>query len=129
MIKVFLTGKIAIASLVIVFALSACALQTDKAESALLAAESESARAEIVAIINQSFGGKNIPIAKDVFQHSSRLLLGSTVVTSPKGVKIIPAHNNIAIVFELFKQGDRCLLRRIDNSQEWQLQTKECFKR
>ena len=109
--------------------LSACSSQAHEKEAALLPANSEQARAEIIALISQSFGGKKIPISADVFQHSSRLLLGKSAVTSPEGVNVIRADKEAAIVFELVKQGDNCLLRRTNNTQEWLLKTTRCFKR
>jgi len=129
MIKVFLKEKKAIVSSILAFALSACASQAHEKEAALLPANSTEARAEIIELISQSLGGKIIPIAEDVFQHSNRLLLGKTAVTSPEGVKVVRSDTEAALVFELVKQGDTCLLRRMNTVQEWQLKTKRCFKR
>ena len=128
-INTFFRKKKAIASSILAFSLCACASQAHEKEAALLLANSAQARAEIIKVVSQSFGGKNIPIAKDVFQHSSRLLIGKAAITSPEGIKIIRSDKDAAIVFELVKQGDDCLLRRINNAQEWQLKTKRCFKR
>ena len=36
---------------------------------------------------------------------------------------------NPELVFELVKQGDTCLLRRLDTMKTWSLKTKLCFKR
>ena len=109
--------------------LCACSLQAHEQEAALLPADSKQARAEIIALVNQSLGGKNIAIAEDVFQHSSRLLLGRSAVTSPEGIKIYRSDKAPALVFELIKQDGNCLLRRTDTTQEWQLITKRCFAR
>ena len=114
---------------ILVFSLCACSLQANEKQAALLPANNVQARAEIIKLVSQSLGGKKIPIAEDVFQHSSRLLLGKTTVISPKGVKVIRSDKGVALVFELVKQGDNCLLRRIDNAQEWLLATKNCIKR
>ena len=127
MIKVLFREKKAIVPSIFAFALCACTSQAHEKEAALLPANSEQARAEIIELISQSFGGKKIPIAEDVFQHSSRLLLGKTAVTSPEGIKVLRADKEAAIVFELVKQDDNCLLRRINSSQEWKLKTKKCF--
>lgn len=110
-------------------ALCACAIQANEKEAALLTPNSELARIEIITLISESMGGKKIPIAKDIFQKTSRLLLGKTPVTSPDGINIIRTDNEVAIVFELLKQGDNCLLKRINTSQEWTLTTKSCVKR
>ncbi len=115
--------------LVSAFAMGACSIHANEKHAALLPAESGQERAEIIALVSQSLGGKNIPIANDVFQHSSRLLLGKSAVTSPEGLEVFRANKGNALVFELVKQGDYCLLRRLDNAQEWQLTTKRCFKR
>lgn len=106
--------------------LSACALQAQEKKPALLPANSEQARTEIITLISESFEGKKIPIAQDVFQQTSRLILGKTALTSPEGIKIVRADNNVAIVFELLKQGQQCILRRVNNSQEWLLKTSLC---
>jgi hypothetical protein len=111
-----------------VIVISACTSQVYEKNSALLPADSAQARTEIIKLVSQSLGGKKIAIAKDVFQHSSRLLLGKTAVTSPVGINVIRSDQVSAIVFELIKQGDNCLLRRINTTQEWQLKTKNCFK-
>lgn len=110
-------------------ALSACAAQAHEKAAALLPVDSTQARAEIIELISQSFGGKKIPIAKNVFQDSSRLLLGRAGVTSPQGIKVISSDKEAALVFELVKQGENCLLRRANTKQEWLLETKRCFKR
>ena len=127
--KIFFREKKTIALSTLILVLSACSSQAHEKEVALLPVNSAQARAEIIELVSQSFGGKNIPIAEDVFQHSSRLLIGKTAVTSPEGIKIFGSDKETAIVFELVKQGDNCLLRRINNAQEWQLKTKRCFKR
>jgi hypothetical protein len=121
--------KQTLAFYIFIFGLCACSSQAHEKEAALLPADSAQARAEIIEVVSQSFGGKKIPIAGNVFQHSSRLLLGKATVTSPEGIKIIRPDTETAIVFELVKQGDNCLLRRLNNAQEWQLKTKQCFKR
>lgn len=128
-IKILFRKKKAIVSSVFAFILCACTSQAHEKEAALLPANSEQARAEIIKLISQSLGGKHIPIAEDVFQHSSRLLLGKTAVTSPEGIKVLRADKEVTIVFDLVKQDDNCLLRRINSSQEWPLKTKKCFKR
>jgi hypothetical protein len=108
--------------------LCACASQAQNEEAALLPANSTQARAEIIKLISQSLGGKNIPVALDVFQHSSKLLLGKVGVTSPSGIKVLDADKHTALVFELVKQGEDCLLIRKNTSQKWKLKTTSCFK-
>jgi len=121
--------KTAVALSLLAFSLSACSLHTHQKEAALLPANSEQARTEIVDIISQSLGGKKVPIARDVFQHSSRLLLGKAAVTSPEGIKVLRTNERAALVFELIKQNENCLLRRLNNAQEWPLKTKRCINR
>ena len=125
--KLFCSAKQTLVLTMLLLTLCTCALQAHEKVPALLPENSNQARAEIIDIISQSLGGKKIPIAKDVFQHSSRLLLGKAAVYSPAGVKIIPSNNKSALVYELIKQGSNCILRRTDNAQEWQLITKDCF--
>lgn len=107
--------------------LSACSLQATESAPALLPDNSSEARAEIVAVVSNALAGKQVPIAKDVFQDSSRLLLIAAPVTSPNGVKVYDKAIKPALVFELMKQGDVCLLRRDDTAQEWPLKTKSCY--
>ncbi len=112
--------------------LFACSLQahesSHKKEPALLPADSKAARTEIIALVSQSLGRKNIAIADNVFQQSSRLLLGKTAITSPAGIRVYPDNITTAlIIFELVKQESNCLLRRTDTEQTWQLMTKRCF--
>ena len=59
--------------LMIGFALSACASQAHEKEAALLPVDSTQARAEIIELISQSFGGKKIPIAKNIFRALKQL--------------------------------------------------------
>ncbi len=114
---------------VFVISLCACSLQARETHAALLPTDSDEIRAEIIALVSQSLGGKTIPIAKDVFQQSSRLLLGKSAINSPEGVNVFRADEGRALVFELVKQGENCLLRRLDNGQEWQLTSLRCYKR
>jgi hypothetical protein len=109
--------------------LSACALQADESVPALLPENSNAARAEIVAVVSSALAGKKIPITQDVFQQTSRLLLTTPSVTSPQGVNVYSKQIKPALVFELRKIGDNCLLKRLDSGQEWPLKTTSCFKR
>jgi len=121
--------KTAVVLSLLAFSLPACSVKTPQKEAALLPPNSEQARAEIIDIISQSLGGKKVPIARDVFQHSSRLLLGKAAVTSPEGIKVLRTNERAALVFELIKQNENCLLRRLNNAQEWPLKTKRCISR
>lgn len=116
-------------ALLMIGSLGACSLQAHEQKAALLPSDSKQARAEIVALVSQSLGGKNIAIAEDVFQETSRLLLGKSAITSPEGVNVFRADETVALVFELVKQGDNCLLRRTDTAQEWSLTTTRCYVR
>jgi hypothetical protein len=109
--------------------LSACALQAEESVPALLPENSNAARAEIVAVVSSALAGKKIPITQDVFQQTSRLLLTTPSVTSPQGVNVYSKQIKPALVFELRKIGDNCLLKRLDSGQEWPLKTTSCFKR
>ncbi|QBG37271.1 hypothetical protein [Litorilituus sediminis] len=107
--------------------LAACSIRAHESVAALLPENSSEARAEIVATVSKALGGKQVPIAQDVFQESSKLLLTAAPVSSPSGVKVLPKEAKKALVFELRKQGDNCLLKRADTQQEWPLQTKLCI--
>jgi len=109
--------------------LSACSLRANESVAALLPENSSAARAEIVETVSKALGGKKVPIAQDVFQESSKLLLASAPVTSPAGVKVISKQAKQALVFELRKQGDNCILKRLDTEQEWLLKTKLCIEK
>jgi len=109
--------------------LSACSSNAVEAVPAILPSDSAAARAEIIDIVSQALGGKRIPIAQDVFQESSRLLLGPKPVVAPNGIPVYDSNNTSALVFELMKQGESCLLRRLDTMQTWSLKTTLCFKR
>lgn len=109
--------------------LSACSLQAHERQNALLPSNSKQARTEIVKLVSQSLGGQKNAITEDVFQHSSRLLLGKKSVMSPGGVKIYGADKTFVLIFELAKENGNCLLIRKDTKQEWQLITKRCFTR
>ena len=109
--------------------LSACSIQANESVSAILPSNSDEARTEIVSVVNLALGGKKVPIAQDVFQESSRLLLTVSPVISPNGVKVYSKKIQPALVFELRKQGDTCLLKRLETEQEWILKTKSCVKR
>lgn len=106
----------------------ACASQPFEKEPALLLGDDQQALKEVIDLVKESLGGKNIPIAKNVFQDSPRLLLGKAEVSSTNGVKITPSSIEAAIVFELVKQGNNCLLRRLNTDQEWTLATTSCVK-
>jgi hypothetical protein len=122
-------NKTILLSTVLITSLSACSLKASEPVPAILPDNSGDARAEIIDIVSNALGGKKIPIAQDVFQESSRLLLGVKPVTAPNGVIVHGSSGSPAIVFELIKQDDNCLLRRLDTMQSWPLQTKLCIKR
>lgn len=117
--------------------LSACSIQAIEPIPAILpevsttmsADNHSSARYEIIDIVNSALGGKTVPIAQDVFQESSRLLIGSKPIVAPNGVIVHGSNNKPTLVFELVKQGENCLLRRLDTMQTWSLKTTVCVKR
>lgn len=110
-----------------IFTLSACSLKANEEKPALLPENSKQTRLEIIKLIRQSLGGGNIPIAQDVFQNTSRILLGKATVKSPNGIDIIRTNESNTIIFSLVKQGDDCLLKRINPPQVWKLNTTACF--
>lgn len=121
--KKLLAGTILIASL------SACTLKAHDPVPAIFPDSSSEARAEIVEVVSNALGGKKVAIAQNVFQESSRLLLGTKPVIAPNGVTVYDSNKQSPLVFELVKQGDDCLLRRLDTKQTWPLKTKQCFKK
>ena len=122
-------NKVIISTLLPVTMLSACALKASEPVPAILPENSSAARAEIINIVNDALGGSKPAIAQNVFQQSSRLLLGIKPVSAPNGIAVYGSHKQATLVFELIKQGDECLLRRLDTMQAWPLETKLCFKR
>ncbi len=130
-------NKLTVFMALLTLALSACSIKANEPTPAILAKVSTDgtpvnlldARREIVEIVTKSLGGKKIPIAKDVFHESSRLLIGDKPVVSPNGVNIYGSSNKAVLVFELLKQGDSCLLRRLDTMKSWTLKTRLCIAR
>lgn len=130
MISKYFFGKLNLIALAfLTFTLCACASQPLEKEAAVLTSNSEQTRSEIINFIRQSLGGKNIPIAENIFQETSRLLLGKTSGSASDGIKVIHANQKSTIIFELVKQGDNCILRRLNTPQQWLLTTKACVKR
>lgn len=106
--------------------LSACSIRANDSVEALLPESSSTARAEIIEVVSTALGGKKVPIAQNVFQESSKLLLSAAPVTSPNGVIVHNKTTQQALVFQLRKQGKNCFLKRIDTEQEWPLETQQC---
>lgn len=106
--------------------LSACSIRANDSVEALLPESSSTARAEIIEVVSTALGGKKVPIAQNVFQESSKLLLSAAPVTSPNGVIVHNKTTQQALVFQLRKQGKNCFLKRIDTEQEWPLKTQQC---
>mgnify|MGYP001164882916 CR=1 FL=1 len=130
-------NKITLSIMLLVLALSGCSLKASEQIPAVFPEVSSNvsadnlleARLEIIAIVTKSLGGNKIPIAKNVFYESSRLLIGAKPVVSPSGVPIYGSSNKAPIVFELTKQADNCILERLDTMQTWSLTTKLCIPR
>lgn len=114
---------------ILISALSACTLKAHEPVPAILPDNSSEARAEIIEIVSNALGGKKIAIAQDVFQESSRLLLGTKPVIAPNGVTVYGSDKSSTLVFELVKQGDDCLLKRLDTMHTWPLKTTLCLKK
>jgi hypothetical protein len=123
--------------IVLILTLSACSLKANEPMPAILPEVSSNvtadnllkARLEITEIVTKSLGGKKIAIAKNVFDESSRLLIGAKPVVSPSGVPLYGSSNKAPIVFELTKQAENCILQRLDTMQTWSLTTKLCIPR
>ncbi|GAA0821445.1 hypothetical protein GCM10009111_28450 [Colwellia asteriadis] len=124
-----LKNKSLLSSAVLVAGLSACSSNAVEPVPAILPADSSEARAEIIDIVSNALGGKKVPIAQDVFQESSRLLLGPKPVTATNGVTVYDSNPAPVLVFELIKRGDNCLIRRLDTMETWPLTTQLCVKR
>ena len=122
-------NKVIISTLLSVSMLAACALKASEPVPAILPENSSAARAEVVGIVNGALGGNKPAISQNVFQQSSRLLLGVKPVVAPNGITVYGSHKAPALVFELVKKGDECLLRRLDTMKTWSLKTKLCLKR
>jgi hypothetical protein len=130
-------NKVTLSLMLFVLALSGCSLKASEPIPAVLPAVSSNvtadnlleARLEIIAIVTKSLGGKKIPIANNVFHESSRLLIGAKSVVLPSGVTIYGSSNQALIVFELIKQVDNCMLKRLDTMQTWLLATRLCIPR
>ncbi len=130
-------NKVTLSLMLFVLALLGCSLKASEPIPAVLPAVSSNvtadnlleARLEIIAIVTKSLGGKKIPIANNVFHESSRLLIGAKSVVSPSGVPIYGSSNQALIVFELIKQVDNCMLKRLDKMQTWLLATRLCIPR
>jgi len=130
-------NKVTLSLMLFVLALSGCSLKASEPIPAVLPAVSSNvtadnlleARLEIIAIVTKSLGGKKIPIANNVFHESSRLLIGAKSVVLPSGVPIYGSSNQALIVFELIKQVDNCMLKRLDTMQTWLLATRLCIPR
>jgi hypothetical protein len=50
-------------------------------------------------------------------------------VISPNGILIYDSSNKSPIVFELLKQADNCILKRLDSITMWTLTTRLCIPR
>jgi hypothetical protein len=130
-------SKVTLSAVMLTLALSACSIKASQPIPATLPKSSANVtqadllevRREITDIVTKSLGGKKIAIAKDVFHESSRLLIGAKPVVSPSGVMVHDATNKAKLVFELLKQGNSCLLKRLDTMQSWTLTTSLCVIR
>jgi hypothetical protein len=130
-------SKITLSAVMFTLALSACSIKASEPIPAILPKSSVNVtqadllevRGEITDIVTKSLGGKKIAIAKDVFHESSRLLIGAKPVVSPSGVMVYDSTNKVKLVFELLKQGNSCLLKRLDTMQSWTLTTSLCVIR
>lgn len=134
--KPFINKRV-LSAIMLILVLSACSLKASEPIPAILPTSSASVsesdllefRRQINAIVTKSLGGQKVPIAKEVFSESSRLLIGAKPVIAPNGVTVYEESHNAALVFELLKQDNNCLLRRLDTMQSWRLKANLCIAR
>ncbi len=138
--KTFINKQVLLA-IMLILVLSACSLKASEPIPAPIpailptssASVSESDllefRRQINAIVTKSLGGQKVPIAKEIFSESSRLLIGAKPVIAPNGVTVYEESHNATLVFELLKQDNNCLLRRLDTMQSWRLKANLCIAR
>ncbi len=134
--KTFINKQVLLA-IMLILVLSACSLKASEPIPAILPTSSASVsesdllefRRQINAIVTKSLGGQKVPIAKEVFSESSRLLIGAKPVIAPNGVTVYEESHNATLVFELLKQDNNCLLRRLDTMQSWRLKANLCIAR
>ncbi len=82
------------------------------ARPALLTNPSKQSLTEIKETISEALGGRQVPISEQVFVNSNHLILQRKETIGPDGLPLQTRVDEIPIIFELFKAGDDCYIKR-----------------
>ncbi|WP_196139363.1 hypothetical protein [Aliikangiella sp. G2MR2-5] len=101
------------------------------ARPALVVNLNEQSQHELKQVISKALNERNVTLAKQVFVDSHRLLIQRKTIMGPDGLPIQTRVDEEPIIFELYKAGDSCYIKRVDNqsNEVYLIQSIECRPR
>ena len=101
-------------------------LIAEQPQKALLSASSDSAVNEVREVIKSALNGRMPTIASSVFKSYHRLIIERKKHLGPDGNPIQPNPNEKPIIFELYKQGEKCFILDLRNQKQYFLTDAKC---
>ena len=120
----------AICVMVLLLSLAGCnARATAEPAPARLQSPDAEARAELTRLVREAVGQYQVSFTLATLQDQGFLLLERTPAQDPAGHRLPGRDLSEPERFELWLQGDQCVLRQVRSGAEWPLEHAECRER
>jgi len=91
-----------------------------------LAEPSDEVFAEISAVIKQALNGVEVRLSKQLFKDSSWLIIERSQRKNIQNSNLLGRTDEMPIRFQLFKKGDKCVIKKSDSKTLWMLKLAKC---
>jgi hypothetical protein len=118
-----LRGSLLAAAIVLVVACSTLAAQE---RPAVIAMPTEQSRAELERIVSTALNGQAITLAADALTRDSVLAIERRTPPGPQGRAATGRTLETPVQFKLVLRAERCMLVRVADGNEWQLNEARC---
>jgi hypothetical protein len=118
-----LRGSLLAAAIVLVVACSTLAAQE---RPAVIAMPTEQSRAELERIVSTALNGQAITLAADALTRDSVLAIERRTPPGPQGRAATGRTLETPVQFKLVLRAGRCMLVRVADGNEWQLNEARC---
>jgi hypothetical protein len=105
---------------------AACGTLSSQEQPAVIAAPTAQSRAELARAVSAAFNGQPVALADDAFTRDSTLTIERRTPPGPQGRAATGRTLEMPEQFKLLLRGTRCVLVRVTDGREWQLDETRC---
>lgn len=105
---------------------AACGTLSAQEQPAVIAAPTAQSRAELARIVSAAFNGRPVALADDALTRDSTLTIERRTPAGPQGRAATGRTLEAPEQLKLMLRGTRCVLVRVSDGREWQLDETRC---